>query len=167
MKIWAYLAIVGVILSAFVGTFWVGDRHGASRVYLEQNSTQLELDKAWREEVKRMDIEREQLEVELAQEKNNIKVRTRTVTEKVVEYVKDDAQCNFTRGAVSLHNEAWDNNDREGLPKDRSLSEAEASEASTIGQQALIRKDIEYAEWCLTLEAQFDKMVNEAEILGY
>lgn len=166
MKLIVITVLLGMVLAALSGIFWAGDRHGSNRVLLEQSKIMAEADQAWRKEIEEKTQKTDQLQVELIAEKNNIKTRIKTVEKQVVKYVKDDISCNYTRGAISLLNQAWHSTGK-ALPENTVLSEAEAAEASTIGQQALIGKQLEYAEWCISLEAQFDSLVDATDKLGY
>lgn len=167
MKVWAWVVLVGVILTALSGAGYQIDQNGYQRALLELANSQKLADEAWRNILKQKQVKNDQLQMELLAEKNNIKTVEKRITKKVKIYVKNNSACNLSRGAVGLHNQAWGYSAAQGLPKNTYLPETKAQKTSTIRQQDLITKDIEYASWCEDLSVSFDKLVQAINENGY
>lgn len=150
--------IIGLVSAAFYATWKTADAHGYDRAMLELAQIQLEADQAWRKAMADKARKLNQLQTDLKTALDARQVEYRTIEKKVVEYVQADDNCNLTHGAVRLHDEAWGQH-VPGMPGNSALPDAEAGEASPISQRDLIRKDIEYAGWCLEIESRFDALV--------
>lgn len=163
VKVIAVTVLLGLLGTAFKFTYDAGE----AACELENAKALQEKQREWQEKYDEQEEQLDLLQASLEKEKANIKVRTRTLTQKVKVYVKDDARCNLNRGAVRVLNSAWADSGGDALPKDTVLTQAEASQASTVTQSALAEKYIEYGGYCAELEKRFDALVAGAEKLGY
>lgn len=101
------------------------------------------------------------------EEQGKERIVYQTIEKKVNKYVKDSTACNFSRGAVWLHNKAWHSSSSGGMQENTGLSEEEKQETSTVTKSQVIKKDIEYAEWCTSLENNYDTLLKAIDALGY
>ena len=167
MKVYAYIGLV-VALLGFAK--WYSDNQysaGYNTARLESAKLTISVDQAWRKELAEKNTQLDLVQLDLIEEKNNIKIVHKTITKRIKVYVKDDINCNYTRGAVGLFNESWGYSINAGVPESANLSEAEKQETSTITQSKIINKSSEYGEWCTTLEKEIDGLVFALDKLGY
>jgi len=92
--------------------------------------------------------------MKLLNKKPEIKTVYKNIEKKVKVYVKDNAACNLTRGAVSLRNQAGD---PEQLRPDYHppLTENGATAASTITQRRAERQIHRWGELYIDLRANY------------
>lgn len=93
-------------------------------------------------------------------EKPRIEYKYEQITTEVPKYIKDNRQCDLTRGAVSLYNDAAD--PEKQLPEniDTALTNAEEQTPSTISQRAATKHCIGWAEQYNELAKQHDSLID-------
>lgn len=157
MKSVAITAGVIVAMLIISGLLFFADRGGYQRATLEKMELLRDIDQNWRDEMTKRDTRNNQLQLELFNEKETIKANVKTINAMVKDHVKDNLTCNYNRATVFMLNKAWRNSGNDPLQSPGEF-QREASQTSTITQSAAISKQIEYAEWCTSLEVQFDKL---------
>jgi len=103
-----------------------------------------------------------QLVVDLLNKQPEIKTVYKTIEKKVNVYVKQNVACNLSRGAVSLRNSAGDPEQLQpGYHP--SVSEAEASEASTVTQREAEQQAHEWGKLYTGLSDRYQTLLNVCE----
>lgn len=109
-----------------------------------------------------IEAENNQLVLDLLNKQPEIRTVYKTIEKKVNVYVKQNAACNLTRGAVQLRNTAGD---PEQLQPGyhRQLSETEAGEASTISQRTAERQTHLWGKQYNELSDRYQTLLNVCE----
>ncbi len=159
MKLLAILAIITIVVGALTATArWI-DQGGYNRANLEHEKAKAEADKLWQIKLDSASTRNDTLSAELYAETQNIKTVEKQIIKKVKIYVKNNVECNFSRGGVGVLNSAYGYPVATGMPKSAELLKAEAEETSTTGKQDFVNKVVEFGGWCLEIETRFDKLV--------
>lgn len=110
----------------------------------------------------RLTAENSQLVTDLLNKQPEIRTIYKTIEKKVNVYVKQNVDCNLTRGAILMRNLAGDPEQLQpGYHP--ALSEAEAGETSTVTQRAAESQLYEWGELYTGLSGQYETLLSICE----
>lgn len=162
MRHWAYILLI-IAIMAF-GKWYTDQAHDAG-----YNEAKAKYESALRKDLneqiienQRLTSENSQLVTDLLNKKPKIRTVYKTIEKKVNVYVKQNVDCNLTRGAVLMRNRAGDPEQMQpGYHP--ALSEAEAGETSTITQRAAEGQLYEWGELFTGLSNRYETLLSICE----